>query len=104
MDINGWRRISRSLTEEEQMEQERMRLAQDINAAGTAGPGLDPKVCRERLEAEHGQVWDSYELARDFIIEAFSCPLVAVTRRSDGVRGTVVYQHEPRFYFKFEPA
>lgn len=102
MDINGWRRITRKLTEDELMQQERERLSVEINAAPTSGPELDPKECRKLLEAEHGQVWDSYELARDFEIEAFSCPLVVAVRRSDGKRGTLVFQHYPRFYWGFE--
>jgi hypothetical protein len=104
MDLHGWRRISRTLTEDEAMEQERWRLAVEINASDTSGPELDPAECRRRLEVEHGQVWDSYELARDFEVEAFARPLGVVIRRADGARGTVVFQHSPRFHWGFERA
>jgi hypothetical protein len=58
---------------------------------------------REALEAEYGQVWDTGELARDFVITGFMAPLVIVRRKSDGQRGSLEFQHDPRFYFNFEP-
>jgi hypothetical protein len=71
----------------------RERLAQ-INAV----PGS-----REALEAEHGQVWDTQELGRDYDVLGFAAPLVVVRRKSDGVRGSLEFQHSPRFYFSFQP-
>jgi len=58
---------------------------------------------RELLESEHGQVWDTRELARDFIVTGFSAPLVVVKRKADGVKGSLEFQHNPRLYFNFEP-
>jgi hypothetical protein len=104
MDMNQWRRLTRKLTEDEVMQQERDKLAAEINAQDTSGPELDPAECRRRLEAKHGQVWNSFELARDFEVEAFRAPLVVVSRRCDGLRGTLVFQHAPRFYWGFCPA
>jgi hypothetical protein len=57
---------------------------------------------REALEAEHGQVWDTQELGQDFEVLGFAAPLVVVRRRSDGVRGSLCFQHSPRFYFAFQ--
>lgn len=57
---------------------------------------------REYLEGKHGQVWDTTELQQEFSVEAFMAPFVLV-RNSDGVRGTLKFQHSPRFYFGFEP-
>lgn len=71
----------------------RQRLA-EINAE----PGS-----REALEAEHGQVWDTSELAHDFIVVGFMAPLVVVKRKSDSVKGSLEFQHQPRFYFNFQP-
>lgn len=99
-----YNRIARHLTEQAADECERLKMAAEINARDTAGPELDPAVVRAVLEQEHGCVWDSFTLARDFEVEAFSPPLVVAVRRSDGVKGTLVYQHEPRFYWGFEPA
>ena len=58
---------------------------------------------REALESQHGQVWDTQELRRDFQVLGFAAPLVVVRRNSDGVRGSLEFQHQPRFYFNFQP-
>jgi hypothetical protein len=55
------------------------------------------------LEAEHGQVWDTQELGRDFVVQGFMAPYVVVQRKSDGQRGSLMFQHAPRLYFAFEP-
>ena len=57
---------------------------------------------RETLEAEYGQVWDTADLARDFIITGFLAPLVVVKRKSDGKQGSLEFQHQPRFFFNFQ--
>jgi hypothetical protein len=58
---------------------------------------------REALEAEHGQVWDTQQLGQDFNVEGFLAPYVIVRRKSDGQRGSLMFQNSPRFYFGFEP-
>ena len=58
---------------------------------------------REYLEAKHGQVWSTSELSDDFDVIGFMAPVVVVRRRRDGVKGSVLFQHNPRFYFGFEP-
>jgi DNA-binding TFAR19-related protein (PDSD5 family) len=58
---------------------------------------------RESLEAEHGQVWDTQELGRDFTVEGFLAPYVVARRKADGQRGSLMFQNSPRFYFSFEP-
>jgi hypothetical protein len=67
-------------------------------AAINAEPGS-----REYLEAKHGQVWTTLELSRDFEVIGFAAPLVVVRRKSDGVKGSLIFQASPRFYFGFEP-
>jgi hypothetical protein len=57
---------------------------------------------REALEAEYGQVWTTQELGRDFDVLGFAAPLVVVRRKADGVRGSLEFQHNPRFYFNFQ--
>ncbi len=57
---------------------------------------------RAALEAKHGQVWDTSELQRDFEALGFMAPLIIVRRRSDSVRGSLMFQHHPRFYFGFQ--
>lgn len=73
----------------------RRHLVAEINAE----PGS-----REYLEAKHGQVWDTAEMQEDFEAIGFSAPLIVVRRRADGVKGSLFFQHSPRFYFDFSPA
>ena len=58
---------------------------------------------REALEAEHGQVWDTEQLADDFEVIGFMAPYVVVRRRADGVKGSLEFQHNPRLYFAWQP-
>jgi hypothetical protein len=58
---------------------------------------------RADLEAKHGQVWDTSEMKHDFEVLGFSAPFVIVRRRSDGIKGSLMFQHDPRFYHSFQP-
>lgn len=49
------------------------------------------------------QRWTTEEMSRDFTVQSFMAPFVFVTRRADGVRGTLEFTHSPRFYFNFRP-
>ena len=57
---------------------------------------------RTDCEAEYGQVWDTDELGRDFDVRGFSAPFVYVVRKSDGKKGSLQFQHSPRFYHSWE--
>jgi len=59
---------------------------------------------REELEEQHGQVWNTKELQQDFTVQGFASPCVLVIRKSDGVKGTLEFIHQPRFYFDFVEA
>ena len=59
---------------------------------------------REELEEQHGQVWNTKELQQDFTVQGFASPCVVVIRKSDGVKGTLEFIHQPRFYFDFVEA
>jgi hypothetical protein len=59
---------------------------------------------REHLESQHGQVWDTNQLREDFEVLGFGSPLVVVKRKSDGVKGSLFFQHAPRYFYGFEPA
>lgn len=72
----------------------RQRLA-EINAQ----PGS-----REALEAQHGRVWDTDQLRDEFEAIGFMAPFVVVRRLSDGQKGSLEFQHHPRFYFNFQQA
>ena len=56
---------------------------------------------REALAARYGQVWDTDELSRDFVVLGFMAPFVVVRRKADGVKGSLEFRHHPRFYFNF---
>lgn len=56
-------------------------------------------MSREELEALYGQVWNTAELTTDFTVLSFLAPAVIVIRKSDNKRGTLLFQHLPRFYW-----
>lgn len=58
---------------------------------------------REYLEAKHGQVWDTSQLQEEFEVVGFMAPLVVARRRVDGVKGSLMFQASPRFYFGWSP-
>jgi hypothetical protein len=72
----------------------RKQMVAEINAE----PGS-----REYLQAKHGRVWTTSELSDDFEVIGFAAPLAVVRRKSDGQKGSLYFQHHPRFYFGFEP-
>lgn len=49
-----------------------------------------------------GQTWDTAQMQEDFEPLGFSAPFIAVKRRSDGVKGTLEFTHNPRVYFDFK--
>ena len=73
-------------------------IRRNLVATINAEPGS-----REYLEAQHGQVWDTNQLQEDFEVLGFMAPIIAVRRKSDGVKGSLFFQHGPRFYFNFQP-
>ena len=57
---------------------------------------------RIRLETIHGQVWDTQELQTDFTVQGFAAPSVICTNKESGKKGTLTFQHRPRFYFDWK--
>lgn len=57
---------------------------------------------RAALEKEHGQVWTTEELRQQFEVLGFAMPLAVVKRKSDGKKGSLFFQVNPRFYFGWE--
>ncbi len=47
--------------------------------------------------------WDTEALSRDYEVIGFMAPFVAVIRKSDGVKGSMEFTHNPRWYFNFVP-
>ena len=75
---------------------------ENVRRALTGAINANPTP-REKLETVYGKdnVWDTQELQRDFSVQGFAAPFCIVTRKSDGKRGSVMFQHNPRFYFDF---
>jgi len=61
---------------------------------------------REDLEKIYGKdnVWDTGELTKQFRVQGFMAPFAVVIRKSTGEQGAVTFQHQPRYYFDFQPA
>jgi hypothetical protein len=57
---------------------------------------------REALEKLLGQVWDTQELIEDFNVESFLAPYVFATNRETGKKGSLTFQHQPRFYWGWD--
>ena len=62
----------------------------------------DPNAERKRLTLEYGQVWNTQELGETFEVLGFMAPFVVVRRKEDGAKGSLEFQHSPRFYFGFK--
>jgi hypothetical protein len=58
---------------------------------------------RATLEAQCGQVYDTDEFKRAFVLHGFAAPFVMVTEIKTGRRGSLEFQHMPRFYYNFVP-
>lgn len=48
--------------------------------------------------------WTTAELQKEFDVVGFSMGMVVVDRKSDGVRGSMHFDHSPRVYYSFQPA
>ncbi len=64
--------------------------------------GLQHAVNSGEIPPE-GQTWTTEQLREVFEVQGFMAPFVMVRRKTDGVRGTLTFRHDPRVYFGFEP-
>jgi len=62
----------------------------------------NPPTERQEAEAKYGQVWTTDEMSNEFETVGFMAPFIVVKRKSDGVKGSLMFQHLPRFYFSFK--
>ncbi len=74
-----------------------------VNVINTQVESQEPDDERTRLEKIHGEIWDTSEVTKNFSIEAFMAPFVVATHRESGKKGTLMFQHSPRFYFLWSP-
>jgi len=85
-------------TEPDQTEDIRRNRLVAINSAIQS---QDTQSERQRLEAQYYPLWDPSQLFSDFEVLGFIAPYVVVRRKSDGRKGSLEFQHHPRFYFNF---
>ena len=50
------------------------------------------------------EAWNTLELQQDFEVIGFGYGYCVVKRKSDGVRGTLDFDHAPRLYYNFQEA
>jgi len=53
--------------------------------------------------ARADQRWTTDQVRELFDVHSFLAPFCFVTRKSDGVRGSLEFTHSPRVYFNFTP-
>lgn len=63
------------------------------------------KTERARLEKEYGadNVFDTKQLGASFEVIGFMAPFCVVKHKATGKKGSIMFQHSPRFYFGFQP-
>jgi hypothetical protein len=57
----------------------------------------------QRAAAEAERKLTTEELRAEYDVLGFLAPIVVVRRKSDGVKGSMEFTHNPRFYFNFVP-
>jgi hypothetical protein len=70
----------------------------------TVRRALVPIVNATPDDGIEGPRWSTDTLQRDFEVTGFAAPFVVVQRKADGVKGTLMFRHNPRVYWNFEPA
>ena len=60
---------------------------------------------KNELEEQYGEgnVMDTNEATEKYEFEGFMAPFAVVIDRETRVKGTLTFQHMPRFYFDFCP-
>ena len=74
---------------------------EQLVAINAAVESPDAMAERKRLESRYGKVWDTTQLSEEFEVVGFMAPYVVARRKSDGRKGSLQFQHSPRFYFNF---
>jgi hypothetical protein len=86
----------------DETEQYRRARQAELNSAAVSASRDEE---RARLETEYGKgnVWTSEELrASQYEVIGFMAPFVVVRDRTTGKKGSMEFQHSPRFYFNFQ--
>lgn len=83
------------MSEQDPTEAARREMVAEINK--------DPETLEE-YRAKYGKAWDTKGMQEEFEPIAFMAPFIMVRRKSDGKKGTLMFQHSPRVYWGFEEA
>jgi hypothetical protein len=82
----------------------RAEMAEAINSmAAEAEQLVGTAGVRLLIWLQHGECYNSAEMAAAFEVVGFAAPMVVVRRRSDGVLGSLFFCNRPRFYYGFQP-
>jgi hypothetical protein len=83
----------------------RRKMLPQVNAVTRDDSGKEREAAdvRADLEARYGQVYNTSEMSEAFEALGFAAPLVVVRRKSDGMMGSLMFCHAPRYYFNFQP-
>jgi len=81
------------------LDDQRRAMTVQINAEAAA---LPPGGAREALEAKYGQVYNLTELQARWKVTGFAAPFVVVERLADGVVGSMMFSHRPRYYHSWQ--
>ena len=73
----------------------------EVARINSAVESEDKDAERKRLEALYGEVLDTDQVRERFEVIGFMAPFVMVKRKLDGKKGSMEFQHHPRFYFNF---
>lgn len=62
---------------------------------------LVPDMPVELRAAFHNDepIWTTAQMTDEFEVLGFQAPYVAVKRKSDGIKGSLMFTHSPRYYF-----
>lgn len=56
----------------------------------------------EELSQRYGTIWNTEAMRQEFEVLGFMAPFVVVKNRLTGKKGSLEFQHRPRFYFNFQ--
>jgi len=81
-------------------------LDKAVDATEVARRFLIPQMPAELADriARGEPVWNTEQMQEQFQVIGFEAPFVVVQRRSDGVKGSLLFTHNPRYYFGWEAA
>lgn len=105
----GWTEEAYDVFNEKELKTMRLPIDGEWRTVGWERVDPTEEARRDMLEsgqphadlAEAKERWDTQQMGELFTVHSFLAPFVIVTRKSDGVKGTLEFTHHPRWYFNF---